>query len=120
MTEQRNRHHLIHTARAWNIYKEGAAIRNTPELIVDIPAETHNALHRSIPAVPLLGYYALTHTLSRFEPVRGDTFATIDNLLSSMDSAARTPKTHYIDRSQIAVTQWAIELQRDFLKEAIR
>lgn len=116
----RDGHHLFHTKRDWQSRPEARRIRETPELIVRMDRERHNELHSKCPAVPLLGYHALVRVNSDFEPVPGDTLATIDNVLLAMDKASKHPKAHYIERASTALSIWALELQLPHVREALK
>jgi len=113
-----DRHHIMFPAQEWSLRPEAKKIRSTPALIPKIDREDHNEIHRHVPFVPMLGYYALRRVASDFYPQR-TTLATIDELLFSMESAKGHPKSHPIETAQIELSMQALEAERDLLRGII-
>lgn len=115
MRVERDRHHIFNTKLEWEARREAAAIRQSAPLIPTIDRDLHNEIHRLTPPVPLLGYHALKQVLGRYQPQR-TTLASIDNVVSAIEYAARHPKAHDIERAQAHLAIEAIILQRDILR----
>ena len=109
-------HHLLHNKQEWSLRPDGKALRETPSLIPRIDRGLHNEIHRNVPAVPLLGYFALQRTLREFYPTR-DTLSSMDNLIVAMDIASKHHKAHVIEKAQVHLSIWALELQRPYIAE---
>lgn len=112
-------HHILHHRQEWTLRPEAAALRESPPLIVEIPRSLHNEIHKNVPPVPLLGHYALFRTLRAYNPVQGDSLASIDNLLLAIEEAARSPKSHAIEKTLAELAVEAIDLQRPYIKQGI-
>jgi hypothetical protein len=120
MNRRPDLHHILFNKEEWSLRPEGMYLRNIPELVPRLDYNIHHdQLHRSCPAVPMLGYHALARVASRFKPVPGDTLASVDKLAISIESSLRHPKTHEIEREQGRLAIWALELQKPYLKEGI-
>lgn len=115
---QHDRHHILHERKEWSLRPQARSIRETPTLVPTIPRTIHNEIHRECPAIPLLGYYSLARVYSDFVP-GDDTFSSMDNLMLSIDKAARAERAHPIERELAELVIEAIDLQRPFLKEAL-
>lgn len=113
-------HHLIFTRRAWESSNEGKHLRNTPELIPRLDRDTHNELHATCPAVPLLGYHVLVRTVNRFIPEPGDTMKSIDRLLLAIEESTAHPKTHRIEHDLAQLAIEAIQIQRPLISQEVR
>lgn len=113
-----DRHHVLFPRQEWTLRPEAKALRNTASLIPAIDREDHNEIHRQVPFVPVMGYYALRRVMSDFYPQR-TTLGTLDELLFSMDEAAKFPKSHPIEVAQIKLGAQAIELERDILRDIL-
>lgn len=117
---EKHGHHIIHHKAEWSLRPEAKAIRETPSLIVPMERSLHNEIHSNVPAVPLLGYHALMRTSSNFEPIRGDSLKTIENLMAAIETSASHPKAHVIEKHLADLAIWAIDLQRPFIGEAVQ
>lgn len=112
-------HHLLFERFSWNSRPESAALRAEPTLIPTIPRRTHNEIHATIPAVPLLPLHGLMRVWSRFEP--GDTtMQSVDNLMSTIEQATKHPKMKPLEKELCHLAVRAIDLQRPLLREGIR
>ena len=114
---ERKGHHIVHTAKEWELRPEARRIRQTPTLIVPIERSLHEEIHHNCPAVPLLGYHALLAVNSSFE--EGNTaLESMDNLMLAIEKAGNHPKAHLIEKKLAELAVWAIDLQRPFITEA--
>lgn len=99
--------------------KEAEYLREVPELVPRLDRGFHEYVHRNSPAVPLLGYFALSGVAKYFEPVRHDTLATIDNLMGAIESSTMHWNTHDIDKRLGELAVEALEIQRHLLEGEI-
>lgn len=113
-----DRHHVLFPRQEWTLRPEAKTLRNTASLIPAIDREVHNEIHRQVPFVPVMGYYALRRVMSDFYPQR-TTLATLDELLFSMEEASGNPKSHPIETAQIKLSMLALEAERDILRQVI-
>lgn len=106
--------HVLWTEQHWSSNKAANQLRTQSSLIIQLDRDTHEAKHRTVPPVPLLGHYALNKTLRLYEP--GSTpIRSIDNLLSAIEVAANAPRAHEIEKYLAELAIWAIELQKPFI-----
>ena len=108
-------HHILHDRVQWSARKEAHALRSMPALIQRIDHDSHRELHANVPAVPVLGFHALRHTLNAFEPGRTAN-QNIDNLLVAMEAARDHPRAHDIERNLADLAIIAVDLQRPFIR----
>ena len=108
------RHHILFNKRAWNSYKEGTSLRETPSLIVPLEHDVHKELHREVPIVPLLGYYSLLSVRNSFEPAR-DPLESVERFQRSIEQAKRHPKAHDIEKSLADLAVYALDLQKPYI-----
>lgn len=114
-----DRHHILHNRQEWTLRPDAKKLRNTESLVPLITRETHVAIHRHCPPVPLLGFHALRRTLKYFEP-DDDTLGTVDRLMQSIEIAVNDPRTHPIEKQLAQLAVWAIDLQRPFLRDELQ
>ena len=110
-----DKHHVIHERRLHSARPELKKIRNTPSLIPLIDRDTHEALHRNCPAIPVLSYQAIVRTLGAFDPTE-DTIQTIGRLQGAVEYAVDHPKAHPIERDLGQLVIQSLELQKPFLR----
>lgn len=110
-----DRHHLLHTRAQWTSSKGAEKLRETPELIVTIDRRLHEYIHRNSTAIPLLGHYALDYVNSKFRPVEGDTLASLDSLMDTIESSTTHWKAHPIERGLGELAVRALEIQRHLI-----
>lgn len=120
MRPKNDRHHILHERVEWTARPQAAALRERPELIPTIDRAVHEELHHVSPAVPLLGYYALNRVTQLYEPVRGDTLASIDNLQFAIEQAGRHRKAHRVERGIAELAVEALSIQKAVLRGNIQ
>ena len=108
-------HHILHHKQVWSLRPQARQLRETPSLIPRIDRDTHEAIHASCPPIPLLGYQALSRTLSRFDPTQ-DTLQTMGRLQSAIEYSVRHPKAHPIEKELAQLAIMAIDLQKPYLR----
>jgi hypothetical protein len=114
-------HHILHHAQEWSLRPEARQLRETHELkVFPIDLSDHQLIHKECPPIPLLGFYALKRTLNEFYPVRNDTMATMDNLMSAIEVAGNNPRAHRIEKELAQLVVWSIDLQRPFIADVVR
>lgn len=105
---------MLHSRQEWSLRPETAALRETPQLIPLVDRDLHDEIHRLSPTVPLLSYHVMRHAVARFEP-QPTTVETIDNLMLSIDHAARHPRAHRLERALAHIAIETLHLQRGLL-----
>lgn len=118
MRVENDAHHLIHSKRDWSTRPETLIIREHPSLIPRIDRDTHEALHRACPPVPLLGYHALLRTIRLWTP-HEDTIRSMDNLMFAIEEASWHPKSHPIESALAELAIQAIDLQKPFVRSGL-
>jgi len=113
----KDRHHILHDRVEWTARPQAKQLRETPQLVPEIPRSLHNEIHANVPSVPILGYHALSRTIKGFYPVRFDTVATIDNFSFAVEEAINHPRSYEIERSLGELTIAAVQMQKPFLAE---
>lgn len=79
--------------------------------------DAHAELHANIAGVPVPDWHLGQFILSHFEPVQGDYFKTVDNLLMAIET---TKHNRHFDAVQCELGQLmvtAIDLQRPYVRE---
>jgi len=112
-----DKHHLLFTEQHWSSNKTAQALRTQQSLIIRLSREVHEENHRQNPAVPLLGYYTLSRTLSMYEPEKTP-LASAESLMTAIEIAANHPRAHDIEKNLAELAIWAIDLQRPFIKNS--
>lgn len=113
--ERRDKHHLLHPAREWSLRPESKRLRESQGLVIAIDRSVHDEIHANCPPVPLLGFHALQRVVREFQP-HPDHLISIDNLMFSMEAAARHPKSHPIESDLAMLALQAVDLQRGYLR----
>lgn len=116
MRVKADKHHILHERVEWTARPQARSLRERPELVPTIDRDVHDEIHRIAPAVPLLGYYALSRVNGIYRPVRGDTIASLDNLLLAIEDAGKHPKAHRVERGIAGLAIEALETQRAILR----
>lgn len=114
-----DRHHILHLRQEWTLRSNAERLRESPPLVPEIPRDIHEEIHANVPPVPLLGHHALAHIVKAYEPVRGDTLTSMDNLLFAMEAAARHERAHPIERNLAELAIQAVDLQRPYIREGL-
>lgn len=111
-----DRHHVLFNKREWESRPQYKQLRENPGLIIPIDRDVHNELHRNVPQVPVLGYYAIMAVQREF--FRGRTHLdTVDNLLFALEKAKEHERLHDLDKSLADLALQAIDLQRPYIHE---
>ena len=111
-------HHLLFTKKEWELRPDGLALRQTKLLRPLISRETHNAIHRNVPPVPVLGYISLGQVRRFFDP--GDTvFQAVDGFCRAIEQSARMPRAHELETDLGNVAIASLRLQLPFLAEEL-
>lgn len=110
-----DRHHILHSRKAWTCREEAHALRERPELMPRIDRDVHEELHRVAPEVPLLGYHALA-AVNRLYVPGDDTMGSVDNLMSAIEQAANHRRSHRVERAVAAAAIEALDIQRAILR----
>lgn len=118
MRPENDAHHILHTAREWRLRPEGIALREHPSLIPRISRDSHEALHRACPPVPLLGYHALRRIVSLWTPDI-DTMKSMDNLLFAIEEASWDPRSHPLESKLAELVMQGVDVQRPFIREGL-
>jgi len=115
---RQDRHHLLFSRQEWTLRPDAERLRETRTLVPVLDRSLHNEIHATCPPVPLLGYYALRLVATRFEE-GNNTLQSMDNLMSAIDVSSRHPRAHQIERDLAQLAIQAIDLQRDYVADAM-
>lgn len=110
-------HHLLFPRRLWEAQKPSKELRSRPELQFALPDDIHEALHRHIGLVPVLGYILSEELLTRYEP-NDNQFRSVDNLLLAMNGLALHYRQRPIERDLLRLTETAVDLQRPYIRHS--
>jgi len=119
MSNKPSRHHILHCKKEWRLRPAGNRLRQTHELVPELDTDTHVALHAATSQVPLLAFHSLERVVARFEPVRGDTMATIDGLCFNIAEAVNNPNCRRIEQQMGILAIEAIREQVPFIQQGI-
>ena len=108
----RDLHHLLHTKNHWTATKEAQALRSM--YVYPLEREIHENLHRDVPPVPLLGYYALSSVLREVNPIKNPSY-DLNELTGALERSSRHYKCHPIERELAELAIESIELQKPYL-----
>lgn len=115
MSNNHNRHHIMHNRMEWDLRPEGRKIRHTESLVPRLDKDAHDALHEHCPAIPLLGHTVLQLVNNEFQPTK-NTFVTLDRLMLAIDEAGGCEYIHDIDRAVCDLAVQALYSQIPYLK----
>lgn len=114
---QSRRHHTLFTRTTWDSQFPSKKLRSTPELIVVLDDDAHEALHRAIPTVPVPDHRSLQIIENRFQPVTGGIIKNLYNLISEIDNVTQRSYVGRIEQELGAVVIHSLEMQMPFLRE---
>lgn len=110
-----DRHHILHSRKAWSSRDEALYLRERPELVPRLDRDAHEELHRVAPEVPLLGHHALAAVHRLYEP-GDDTMGSLDNLMGAIEKSAHHRKAHRVERLVAEAALEALDIQRAILR----
>ena len=113
-----DKHHILFSRQTWETYEQGRSLRATRSLIPLIDREAHIELHKAVPILPVLGYYALCAVRKGFHTTH-DTYKDIDQLQALIQATNEHPKAHPIEKGLAELANHAIDLQKPFLREGL-
>jgi hypothetical protein len=87
-------------------------------LVAYMGATEHRALHRDLPAVPVLDIFSIQRLLRVYEPTP-DTMQNMDNYMRSIEQVMMSPKSHSIERQVASLAIHAVDLQRPYVREGL-
>lgn len=117
--EKYRHHHILFSKRLWRVQDPTRDLRETQWLKPPMYDEEHAALHEIVSSVPVPDWNMGQFILCHFEPVQGNYFKTVDNLLLSIESVARNPRSDSVQRTLGQLMVHAIDLQRPFVQEGL-
>ncbi len=100
----------------WTNRVEARKLREFGGLRVDLFDNEHQALHRRISMVPLLGIHALQKVAFDHQPT-DNLYENIDSFLLLTEKAIHHPKADSIERRLGELTMEAVLMQRDFIQD---
>jgi len=113
-----DRHHILFNRQEWRLRPQAQELREHPSLVPSLDRDVHEELHAACPAVPLLGYNALSKVAKNWYPQR-DTLRSMDELMYAIGQAAKHPLMHDIERDQAHLTIEAIHIQKPFVEAGL-
>lgn len=115
--ERGNRHHILFPRKLHDAHPDTKALRREQLLIPNIAIIGHTALHREVAIVPPLDRFTAGRVLRDFYPVRDNHVKSMEELMRSIESAMKHPKSQELERMNAAVAVHAIEAQIPFVRE---
>lgn len=112
-------HHILYEKSQWSCQENARRLRRTPELIPKMDNDVEIELHRNITAVPILPDCIAGLVLANFEPVRGDTLKSVDNLLFSLARVALHYRDRELEHKMVELTMLGVDLQRPYVREGM-
>lgn len=112
-------HHILYTDATYSSQEATRKLRNNQWLKPPIDDESHAALHKAIPTVPLLDHITARYVEADFEPIPGNYFKTVDSLLFAMEAAKHHFHANAVQKQLTALTMMAVDLQRVYIEEGL-
>jgi len=114
-----NRHHELFYASIWESMRPLKALRTNERLIVPLDIKVHEELHRNISMVPPLPAEMAMRALALFGRERDahEPIENLENFMSCVEQAMKSPRERELNRSIGESTIWACELQIPFIQE---
>lgn len=116
---QFNRHHILHSEKAWNADSAGMKLRRQPSLIFEMDREAHKELHQQTPAIPVLSHYAILGTLANYYPTYKPE-QDIDSLCKAIEYSVDNPRTHKLERNLAELAIEGIQLEKPLILDGLR
>lgn len=88
-------------------------------LIPPLDREVHEAKHDAVAFVPPLGRFVLALVVRDYKPVGGDYLASLDGLVSTIDSQTHDRKLPLDERRYAEFTIDALQRSREFVAEGL-
>lgn len=117
---EKDAHHILHYRQEWCLRPESKKLRLTPSLVPIIGrTAVHDVLHRECGPVPVPELHMLQIIHNEFDPT-SNTLTSMDRLMMAIEKACKYPRCHELDRQLGQLTLAAIDLQRPYIKEALK
>lgn len=117
--EKYRHHHILFSKRLWRSQDPTMKLRENQWLKPPMYDDAHAALHEAVGIVPVPDWNMGQLILRQFEPVRGDYFKSVDNLLLAVENVARNPRSDAVQRELGHLIVQAVDLQRPFVQEGL-
>lgn len=111
-----NRHHVLFARAHWEAGNATRMLRNNMGLIVPMELGAHEALHRNVTIVPVLGHYAAQNVRNELKP-HHDPFVAIDGFRRAVEHANKNKHATELDRKLGELVLESIEAQMPFMRE---
>lgn len=114
---ERDNHHLLYPARAWNTYGVGLDVRNRI-IAHGMSRVVHNLLHENEAPVPVPEYHSLVHVYGNLS--KGlDVFTAIDKYCLLLDRANKHPKIKPLEIQLNDLSILAVRNQLPYLRDGM-
>lgn len=112
-----NNHHVLFPRKIHRAWDEGKIVREQKGLIPELDLDTHDALHKEVAVVPLLGYYALRRVANTYVSTPHDPIRSMYDYMRCVEQSVTHPRSTQLERDLADLTVRAVELQIPFVRE---
>lgn len=114
---ERDSHHILHSAKAWNAYGIGTDVRN--KIIAHgMSRVVHNLLHEQEAPVPVPEYHSLLHVYNNLSK-NLNVFEAIDKYCLLLDRSNKHPKIKPIEIELNNLSILAVQNQVVYLRDGL-
>lgn len=92
-----NKHHILFRRKVWNAEENTNYLRGQSTLMVKMDRQIHNDLHLDpdlIDGMPAISNKMAGFVLAQYQGVQGNAIASIDNLISAINSETKRKAEH--------------------------
>lgn len=114
-----DRDHLLFYRAHWESTTDAKALRRNQWLIPPLDRDVHEAKHRDVSFVPILGRYTLSRVVRDFSPVRGDHIASLDELVETINDATHDRRLPIDERRYADFCIDALVRSRPYIVEGL-
>ena len=117
--EKHRSHHLLFPKRLWRAQKPTRELSGQFWLKVPLYDDAHAELHANVSSVPVPDWNIGEIILRQIEPVVGDYFKSVDNLLQTIDRVSQNHRSDPVQRNLGQLMIMAIDLQRPYVVDGL-
>lgn len=111
-------HHIFFYRRLHEANQDNKDIRRMRGFIPRLDEDSHAELHRAVPGVPPLDIYTARRVKGILVPTM-DVFEAVDDFCFAVEEAAKSPKSHELERKLGYLTIETVRLQLPFIQEGL-
>lgn len=114
-----DRDHLLYYRADWEARADNKRLRRIQWLIPPLDRDVHEAKHREIAFVPVLGRFVASKVYRDYLPIKGDYIASLDSLVGTISEATLDLRLPSDERSYAEATIDALQRQRPYIVEGL-